>query len=228
MNSINHPKIVDRSFLVLYELNKEIKKTLNSDIIFHKKGNIILDIGCGTKPYLYLFSEIKKEYIGIDLNNQYNPDIVCNADKLPFKNETFDIVFSSQVLEHVEKPEQVINEIYRTLKYQGIVLLSTHGVWNKHANNDFWRWTDVGLKYMFSSFIDVEIKCNGGTILCFFQILNLYIGLLPLGKRMFWLLFNILGKMLDNIFHYEDFLIINYLVIGKKGDITQKMVIEKN
>ncbi|HOJ97846.1 MAG TPA: hypothetical protein PK024_13525, partial [Methanospirillum sp.] len=65
MNSINHPKIVDRSFLVLYELNKEIKKTLNSDIIFHKKGNIILDIGCGTKPYLYLFSEIKKEYIGI-------------------------------------------------------------------------------------------------------------------------------------------------------------------
>ena len=216
MSSRSNPRLWDKSYLVLYELNKDITHSISHEIPVGVIKDIILDIGCGTKPYNDLFQEKSESYIGVDLQKSPDLDILCSAEKLPFKNNSVDLVFSSQVLEHVENPNLVINEMHRVLKDKGVVVLSTHGIWNKHTDYDYWRWTDRGLLKIFSQFKDVKIKCNGGTVLCFFQILNLYIAFFPIGKKVLWSCSNVLGRILDKIFHYERYLIINYLVIAKK------------
>jgi ubiquinone/menaquinone biosynthesis C-methylase UbiE len=49
-------------------------------------------------------------------------DIVCDIENLPFKNNSIDVVFNIAVLEHVKNPENVVGEIFRILKADGIVV----------------------------------------------------------------------------------------------------------
>ena len=123
------------------------------------------------------------------------------------------------MLEHVKNPSKVIEEMYRALKKEGIVYLSTPGVWEKHGTpNDYWRWTDDGSKIIFDDFSTVEVMENGGAILCLFQLLNLYINKLPKifkpAKIALFLTNNLIAKYFDN--QKYNWFVINYLVIAKK------------
>lgn len=213
--SLRHPKIYDRHYLVSNELNNQLQATINNKLK-NKTKLKVLDVGCGAKPYFPFFKEKAEMYIGVDMDSTLNADIVCVAENLPFKDENFDAIISTQVLEHVDDPKKVIEELHRVLRRGGLLILSTHGIWFKHAPQDYWRWTDIGLKKIFSIFEDVEVRNNGGSVLCFFQILNLYVAWLPIGKRPLWLISNMLGRLLDRIFYRDDYLIINYLVSAKK------------
>jgi SAM-dependent methyltransferase len=87
-------------------------------------------------------------------------DFSCsNALFLPFKERCFDIVICSQMLEHVQKPEEILNEIRRILKSDGKLFVSvpnrfcfreTHNAsaflhwlpyrfWVKHVYPHAWR-----------------------------------------------------------------------------------------
>jgi ubiquinone/menaquinone biosynthesis C-methylase UbiE len=83
----------------------------------------ILDVGCGNGRYLVYFS---KKYsssflVGIDINKDTFKKrrvgdfnfIVADAHNLPFKNSCFELVFSTDVLEHLSKPLRALKEIYR-------------------------------------------------------------------------------------------------------------------
>src|SRR5215831_6745285 len=65
------------------------------------KGKL-LDFGCGSKPYRSLFSV--DEYIGIDIENPGHPhaneqiDVFYDGKKIPFTDNSFDAVFSSEVI----------------------------------------------------------------------------------------------------------------------------------
>ncbi|MEK7071253.1 MAG: class I SAM-dependent methyltransferase [Patescibacteria group bacterium] len=65
------------------------------------------------------FSLAKK----ILLDNGINPDVVINGkgEALPFPDNSFDICYSSNVLEHVDDPKKVIAEMVRVTKPGGIV-----------------------------------------------------------------------------------------------------------
>lgn len=55
--------------------------------------------------------------------NKINPDRIISScgEALPFKNDSFDIVYSSNVLEHTSIPEDVVHEGIRVLKPGGIL-----------------------------------------------------------------------------------------------------------
>src|SRR5205809_647343 len=80
------------------------------------KGRL-MDFGCGSKPYRSLFEV--EEYIGIDFENPGHPhfneqiDVFYNGKQIPFADEHFDCVFSSEVFEHVFNLDEVIKEINR-------------------------------------------------------------------------------------------------------------------
>jgi SAM-dependent methyltransferase len=60
--------------------------------------------------------------------------------------ESYDMVLSTQVLEHVSSPQAYLREAFRVLKPGGVLLLSTHGVYPDHGCPfDYWRWTADGL-----------------------------------------------------------------------------------
>lgn len=69
--------------------------------------NLILDAGCGFA---------KRGTIGVDLQKTPSVDIICDVHHLPFIDKVFNGCYAYALLEHVDNPQQVLKEIYRTLK----------------------------------------------------------------------------------------------------------------
>lgn len=105
----------------------------------------ILDFGSDLSPYRPLFPN--SEYVRVDISAESHPDIVVGRDEgLPFVDGTFDLVLSTQVLEHVERPERYLAEASRVLRPGGRLFVSTHGQYEQHGfPDDFHRWTTTGL-----------------------------------------------------------------------------------
>lgn len=212
-----HSRTYEKCFLIFHKLEEGIKKIIKSKI--KGKNNLILDVGCGAKPYYKLFEKKSKKYIGIDVLHEEAADIICSADDLPIRSNVFDVVLCTQVLEHVEDPEKTLKEVHRVLKKNGLIILSTHGIWVKHsAPHDYWRWTRFGLLKIFKNFKNVEIKNVGGSALCYFQITSLVLNRLPriiFFKPLLIVFSNLLGLFFDRIIK-DDRLIIDYIVTARK------------
>lgn len=137
-------------------LNNKLRK--GYEYIFEKYLNgknydKLLDYGCGAKPYEVIIKKYIKNYIGVDISNNQKADYLIEpGQKLPFADKYFDVILSSQVLEHVEESNQYLNECNRLLKNNGLLFLSTHGTWQFHTTIDVQRWTSYGLKKLISSY----------------------------------------------------------------------------
>ena len=110
----------------------------------------LLDVGCGEKPYKGILSPHVNFYVGIDLpqtlHAQCKIDAFANAHHLPFRKETFDTVLCLEVLEHVERPLDVIREMYAVLRKGGVLVLSAPQNYCLHNDPaDFYRFTKQGL-----------------------------------------------------------------------------------
>lgn len=74
---------------------------------------------------------------GVEAARERNITLMLGtAEKLPYENETFDIIHSHHVFEHVADPMKAAQEAYRVLKPGGIVLIE---VPNQFDNIRFWR-----------------------------------------------------------------------------------------
>ena len=111
-------------------------------------GDIVLDYGCGNRPYAQILSQKFKRYVGADLQGNTAADLILDEEcKLPITTPLADCVLSSQVLEHVADPRAYLAEALRVLKPRGTLVLSTHGAWQYHPDpEDNWRWTVSGLQ----------------------------------------------------------------------------------
>ena len=108
----------------------------------------VLDVGCGMQPYRPLMGPKMAEYVGVDREGELTrPTVIGSAESLPFEDESFDVVLSTQVLEHVPDPPRALAEAVRVLKRGGRLILTVPGVWPTHeAPHDYWRFTRHGLK----------------------------------------------------------------------------------
>ncbi|CAD7774702.1 Ubiquinone/menaquinone biosynthesis C-methyltransferase UbiE [Candidatus Methanoperedenaceae archaeon GB37] len=113
----------------------EFINDLEIDIVntYIKNDNKILEVGCGTGIILNRISRVvhSKNIIGIDLSEKMLYEakkknlnvIMCNANMLPFKNNSFDIVYSFKVIPHIPEIESVIRDIDRITKKDGLMIL---------------------------------------------------------------------------------------------------------
>lgn len=86
---------------------------------------MILDVGSGSKGY---GTVIARGDICIDIGfppTKLTNFIRADAHNLPFQNETFERVYFYDVIEHVDSPIKALKEIYRVLKQNGDVEIST-------------------------------------------------------------------------------------------------------
>lgn len=159
------------------------------------KGLTGLDAGCnGGFLSFFLVSAGAKKIYGIDMSpgfikrNIKNAKIwkldkkldfkVGNIEKLPYKDDFFDYIICSEVLEHVENPEKVISEFERVLKSNGTILLTTPNILNPgelmHNAKHYLMWllkgeefthiqhfTFMNLKKLFKNFKKVSMEGVG-------------------------------------------------------------------
>ena len=109
-------------------------------------GGLMLDIGCGTKPYRQLFADRVTRHVGVDvpgsLHGRQAIDAFSTATDLPFRAGSFDFVLCTEVLEHVPDPHRAYEEIARVLKPGGHALITTPFMYRVHEQPyDFFRYT---------------------------------------------------------------------------------------
>ena len=99
---------------------------------FSSKNNIsLLDIGCGDKYLSHGCNAFGINYKGIDFDT-------CDIEheSLKDKEDSFDIVTTLAIIEHLGDPSNLINESYRVLKKGGIIVISSPN-W-KYCIKDFY------------------------------------------------------------------------------------------
>jgi len=216
------PKITDPGYIHLHKLSKLFKESVEKYLSKNTNNLMILDVGCGEKPYQAFFKGRYLFYIGIDITKKLPVDILCYSERLPFKFNCFDVCVCTQVLEHVEKPELVVSEISRTLKPGGFLFASTHGNWPVHDfPHDYHRWTDEGLRKLLNAFSKVEVYECPSPIASIIQLINIYIGETPKPKAKYLLVaivnkLNPLWEILDKKIKGAPNLIANYFVVANK------------
>jgi len=141
----------------------------NSTILILGGGNI----GTGLDK-IYKSKDIK--IISTDIYPSNNIQFISDCHNIPLKNESVDGVIIQAVLEHVLKPEQVINEVYRVLKKKGIVFAETPFMQHSHEEPyDFNRFTELGHRWLFKSFKSLYRKTNGGPSVSLFWSIKFFL-----------------------------------------------------
>jgi SAM-dependent methyltransferase len=141
------------------------------------KRDVLLDVGCGSRPYMQLYKNYFSKTIGADLQDspfeKYKVDIFCNAVDIPLSDSSVDVHFSSEVLHDISEPSALMDEAFRLLRPGGyIVLTAPFMVPVCDGEYDHYRYTRHGLHYLFlkAGFKEIEIKENGGLIATIIQL----------------------------------------------------------
>jgi predicted SAM-dependent methyltransferase len=125
------------------------------------KGKRVIDVGCydfngSIRPLIESWEPEK--YIGVDILEGPSVDIVCSAEELvsKFGKNSFDIVISTEMLEHAREWKQAMSNLKNICKPGGIMLITTRSYGYPYHGypNDFWRYELEDIKNIFS---DCEI-----------------------------------------------------------------------
>lgn len=130
------------------------------------KNKKILELGSGKKEkgkYIYSvrhFFDDSNEFIQSDIVENYGHKIV-NITKVDYKNE-FDIILCLNVLEHVFDFHKAIDNLYKALKPNGIVVILVPLFYPLHDKpNDYWRFTQHSIRKLLKKFSSFTIKHSG-------------------------------------------------------------------
>lgn len=138
--------IVTQNELKLMIWHKTVLEHLLDSGIAGKK---ILEVGCGNGDFTnYLSINHNVDITAVDFSTEsiriakikkkiFDSDtaifVVADAQVLPFNDNQFDFVISCECLEHVPDPQKMLNEIYRVLRKDGLVILTTENYSNAYA-----------------------------------------------------------------------------------------------
>lgn len=127
--------------------------------ITHAGGDRVLDLGCGTGALMaqVLSEDGRRQVTGLDLSagmlaqakarlgDRVNL-VLGDSERLPFPDQSFDIVYCCDSFHHYPNPAAVIAEVSRVLVFGGVFLLGD--IWlplpGRLLMNPFLRWSREG------------------------------------------------------------------------------------
>jgi len=124
-----------------YDLSRRLEVIFDELLVEDITGKALLDMGCATGWFSKKAAECGANVTSLDISQelilfarQHVPTayIVGSALSLPFSDVAFDIVISSDVIEHTPNPRQAVLEMGRVLKSGGILALI--------CPNQKWNW----------------------------------------------------------------------------------------
>lgn len=146
-NLKNQQEIYDRSWRSGLKAGKEAHGNLQTNLEFLAESNLlqpgqrILEVGCGIGNIVYELTEQGYDITGTDISieaisygRKKYPNIKIEtqpAEELKFETESFDIVLSFDLFEHVVRIDSHICEVFRVLRAGGYYMFQTP---NKYSN----------------------------------------------------------------------------------------------
>lgn len=185
-----------------------------------KDKDCVCDLGCGTGKSINSFKKLIKQSKWIELDIPYSPEIkarkwgdfvVFDGIKIPFKDESFDIIFCRQVLEHVENFTELLKQANRVLKKGGCFVGSVSYLEPLHSFS-LYNFTPLGLQLLFNN-ADFEIIEFRPGIDSFTLII-----------RNIFFRFPIIRKFLDNFYQKESPINTIIRILGKIIGKTNKQI----
>ena len=165
-------------------IHNSIKKQIDKCLKIVPRGGKFLDAGCGNGSDVYRYASLF-EIFGIDYQEEYinycknkyskGNFSVQNIYKLDFEDEFFDGIVMNQVIEHLAYPQRVIEELYRVLKKNGVLIIGTpnyesiawiaiESIWYKLLKKEFdidthkFKFTESKLIEITNIFEKIEIS----------------------------------------------------------------------
>jgi SAM-dependent methyltransferase len=140
---------------------------------FKETSGRILEVGCGLQPYRHLLSG-QADYYALDWEKAgshfgygVQDALTYDGTRFPFKDGTFNLVFHTEVLEHVYQPGPFLAECYRVLADDGQMLFTVPFAARTHyIPYDYWRLTPACIARLLQEahFADIAVVPRGGDI----------------------------------------------------------------
>lgn len=199
----------------VYQLGREfLRESLNrnSNYLMGK----CLDVGAQARQSRYCNFLKVSEYVSLDIDPKYNPDIVASVEQIPVPDHSFDSILCSQMLDDVSHPSKALSEFHRILRKGGYIIISVPMIFI-FSDVDLWRFTPKGLRLLLeeSGFEVVKEECLGGLFAARNQLLGKFIkNKLVLHKRgrlvrgmlnKFFILYGAICKALDRVFQSNQY-----------------------
>ncbi len=206
-------------FIAPVHISKKNLRKIIKEI--ESQDKIGLNIGSGVTNY-------SSKILNFDLQPFPNVEVIGDLFNLPFKDSSFDYVFSIFVLEHVPNPELAIEEMHRVLKPGGICYAFIPFIQGYHAApNDYLRFTSKGVEnyfYKFDILKNSGIGPTSGTL----WILQEYLAiLLSFNSKKIHFLIHTLIMVISFPIKYLDIILSKYYLSQNIASVNEVMVRKK-
>jgi SAM-dependent methyltransferase len=215
-----HPSLRNPNWLILRRRRRIFEAGLDR---LPKSGLRVLDVGGRLQPYRPLLEARTRSYVAVDLQTNPLVNVGAAAEALPFRDEQFDFVICTQVLEYLPDPGLAVAEIKRVLRKGGALFLSVPSVFLRENDRECWRFLPEGLRYLLREFETVHVIPEGNSLTGFFRTCNVFLAsflrpriLAPLWQCTLVPLLNVAGCAVERIAGDNDQFTVNYSVWARK------------
>lgn len=152
-----HDHIFDKRYNSPFWLRRYAHRTLYERILRHvEPGQTVLDAGCGDGSLSLLIARKKAIVTGLDMSVQnvtaarsksselclQATFMVGDAEELPFADNSFDLVVSSHVIEHLPDPMKGLRELRRVTRNHAVIAMPTclsPAAWALLGGDIYWK-----------------------------------------------------------------------------------------
>ncbi len=169
------------------------------------------------------------KYIGCDISEGPGVDIVMDVHNLSFQDNSIGTIIIVETLEHIENPIRVMEEIYRVLKNEGLVVMTSSMNFGIHNYpSDYWRFTPQGFLLLLKKF-NAKIVGFQGNPLNPHSVFGIGIKNSSIDIETFQRFCNIFVSELSKSTHtFDENLFFNYYINGElKSHFVKKHIIGK-
>lgn len=134
-----------------YDISDRVKNLYYDGLDMHN----VLDLGCGSGNSVDFFDSLspKINWRGVDIEGSPEVDSRIRSEKfiesfngidLPYKQDSFELIYCNQVLEHVRYPDELIRSVFRVLKPKGLFVGAVSYLEPYHSRSIF-NFTPYGV-----------------------------------------------------------------------------------
>ncbi len=142
-------------------------------------GKVAVELGSGNR-------RLNPRILNVDLFPFPNVDLTMDIHRTAFRDASVDYVILDCVLEHVEKPELVVNEIYRILKPGGQVVCTAPWIFPYHGYpKNFFNISQDGHRLLFEKFASIHMEMHYGPTVALINVTSEYLAVAFSGGHKF-------------------------------------------